>query len=1277
MTASLEDPAQAFRVALERDPELERLAQALALGSGFMLGLVTSPSWGVTRALPAVLAARASAIRGEPVEQATLALSHRVDPTESSEAVAEAAGKALARITDLASRGAALLFLCCADPPAQGDRFWPRFFNLWNQHRNGVSRALGRPLCLVLGESLESTLTRSAPDLWSVRTLTVRPKLALPTGATLGSDLCQKLETLRKTLWANRHAVLPVVGSGLSQGLPSWAGLLSGLVSELPRPERDEAFEWLGKDNYLEVASVLENHPAVGRARVMARVKELYQRPSAAEPPIYEKLVRLPVDHFITTNYDPWLKNAFSRRLGAAPRVYAPNDEGAFSDTLPGSPPLVLMVHGDADRPATCVLSSEGYAALLHGNPAWQQGMRQLIGQRRLLFVGYSASDPDVVDLLAEWQAVFAPHGDAPRHFLFDAQVASLKKSKLRRLGVEVIETGDHALLPEVLEYLASPPPGHQTPARTPTQPNLRGYLTHLVDITDHIAIAGIGGKGGEVQTALRYPIEELFTPLRTRSPERARPLLSEDASAEHALVERGDALVNLCELLPRHPLLLIEGQPGAGKTTFVRLAASLLGRDGLGLPRPDGGLWRERLGYESGAPVLTPIFLRASLIAAELVKIPAARQDDRFLLGELIHVLCSNGSYPVSGAEWTELIEGGKALLLVDGVDELTETALRARLLSMLRDTIRNAKSPIVVTSRPIDTRELIDMGFAPATIEPFGRSEIEAFVKRWVRPLHRVGEGQALAGEAERYRAELTGAITSSPQIRGLAANPVMLTCLCVVHYNQGKLPDARARLYFAIIEWLLEARNEQRKELGASKDFARHAFAKLALGMMGAGQASPTRSKKRPRKSEPGTKRASVDFGEAINTIRDELEREFPHNTPERVFELGRKWLEFECLASGIVEKIGTSQVRFWHLTFQEYLAAVELTWLVALPEEQGAPAWAVIEQHLDDPQWRETIDALPGCLFDGPGRSWVDALLRRVASQDAAEATLRTSARTAALLSRLRAPLRAYDYRIPPELEARHRDALERSQAIFTLEGANEVPVKTRIEVAEALGLSGDPRLAPDKDNFLDVPPAGIRLGKYPVTVEEYQRFMGARGYETDRYWDKEGWALKEKEDWTAPDDWETQLTAPNRPVVSVSWYEAQAYCAWLTDQLGKDVRLPTSEEWAKAATSEHGEYPWGPEEPDEERCNFAVKVGAPTPVGIYPRGDGRYGHSDLAGNVWEWCVDGPDREPGLRWVRGGSWSYDAGALRSTIQNGPRADNRLHLRGFRCVCAASSR
>jgi hypothetical protein len=89
--------------------------------------------------------------------------------------------------------------------------------------------------------------------------------------------------------------------------------------------------------------------------------------------------------------------------------------------------------------------------------------------------------------------------------------------------------------------------------------------------------------------------------------------------------------------------------------------------------------------------------------------------------------------------------------------------------------------------------------------------------------------------------------------------------------------------------------------------------------------------------------------------------------------------------------------------------------------------------------------------------------------------------------------------ACQYQPRPEITAAYEAALERSMVIFTPEGAARVPVKDRIAVAEGLGRGGDPRLAPDQDNFLAVPGlAGVRLGKYPVTVEDTSSSWRAEG-----------------------------------------------------------------------------------------------------------------------------------------------------------------------------------
>jgi formylglycine-generating enzyme required for sulfatase activity len=133
---------------------------------------------------------------------------------------------------------------------------------------------------------------------------------------------------------------------------------------------------------------------------------------------------------------------------------------------------------------------------------------------------------------------------------------------------------------------------------------------------------------------------------------------------------------------------------------------------------------------------------------------------------------------------------------------------------------------------------------------------------------------------------------------------------------------------------------------------------------------------------------------------------------------------------------------------------------------------------------------------------------------------------------------------------------------------------------------------------------------------------------------------------------------------SRPRENVSWYEAVAFCRWLSNRLGYEVRLPTEFEWQQAATSGDParKYPWLGDW-DAGRCNSSDnELNRTTAVGMYPEGGSVQGVEDLAGNVWEWClnkyedptqtaVDGSDD---WRAVRGGSWLDPADHCRATFR-----------------------
>ena len=207
-------------------------------------------------------------------------------------------------------------------------------------------------------------------------------------------------------------------------------------------------------------------------------------------------------------------------------------------------------------------------------------------------------------------------------------------------------------------------------------------------------------------------------------------------------------------------------------------------------------------------------------------------------------------------------------------------------------------------------------------------------------------------------------------------------------------------------------------------------------------------------------------------------------------------------------------------------------------------------------------------------------------------------------------------------------------------------------------------------------------APFRIGRYPVTNSQFQAFVDA----DDGYCNPAWWEDMERSEPSDP----PRLSEANYPREKVSWYEATAFCRWLTQKYleqgmlaeGKLIHLPTEWEWQQAATGGDPDsvYPWGTEW-GPARCNYVESfLNRTIAVGMYPHGCWHQGPLDMSGNVDEWCLnkyDDPkaprakqiDNFGEMRVLRGGSWGSNPRNVRTAARNFGRPARRLFKIGFR--------
>ncbi len=769
-------------------------------------------------------------------------------------------------------------------------------------------------------------------------------------------------------------------------------------------------------------------------------------------------------------------------------------------------------------------------------------------------------------------------------------------------------------------------------------------------------------------------------------------------------------------------PLIVVLGDPGTGKSTLIRYIL---------LSFANGEMY-ERLGLsESWLPIFFPIAAFAE------ARSRSGNADIAPL--DYLQAYYTGLSQPDYVPLFRCALERGYGLVLLDGLDEVRMD--RMDIVHCIEAFVREWDefgNRFIATSRiaGYDNAPLDEVLFTRVMIQPLSDDDIRFFVERWSHTYEGAFSSALSNNPTARERQEaqvdlerrvqihansLSSAVFADPGITDLARKPLLLTILALIHNQGARLPNRRVDLYRLCVEALAETWNRTRSLSGREINLYlgnESIDERLVVNLLGPAALWI-------HATQPG---GEVEQSDLEKNIADTL-MQTDGMSRGQARRLAHNFIELMRHDTGLIQERGYRRFGFIHLTFEEYLAARGLVESVTIPDPD-----ALMHAYVLDPRWREVLRL---AVAASPQREAQRILLHLLAAPTTAD----TRGRPVVLASEC-----LIDIGVNIATQRGWREVVVR--LIATLRDP-ATPLNTRVAGGHTLGQLGDPRVLgqsnaedvsgetywcvleagdfwysadqPTRNNHYhngrnngaihsaDLQPVTLPymcwIARYPVTNAEYRRFVDSGGYEMQRWWTPSGWAFLQNgsqpsplEDETEgpinqPGLWKTaQFNSPAQPVVGVSWYEAVAYCDWLTHIGHREgwlssterLRLPTSLEWERAARhTDRRRYPWGDESPDSERANYeAIGLRAPAPVGCFPNGPAVCGAHDLAGNVWEWTAtlweqpfeQAPCREvsPHDRpIIRGGAFNWKADYLECSARYWFNPGYRYNLLGFRVV------
>ncbi|QBD74919.1 NACHT domain-containing protein [Ktedonosporobacter rubrisoli] len=414
---------------------------------------------------------------------------------------------------------------------------------------------------------------------------------------------------------------------------------------------------------------------------------------------------------------------------------------------------------------------------------------------------------------------------------------------------------------------------------------------------------------------------------------DRREQVMARFMGGSRAALEKTHVL-DLAEVATSFERLVILGDPGSGKTTLLRYLA-LKHAQALYEHRPEAS---PELG-----PARFPLLLRIADYAE--YGLPQGKALSEFLTDYCRKYECA--SRQLTDVLVTQLRQGN-CLILLDGLDEVAETDERLKVVQQIEAFVQHYGQDgnrFIVSSRVAGYRTVhLNASFNHYLVCEMDEEQIEAFLQAWC-PAVEAAQTPELSAEARAFTAglEIEGimhAIKDSPGVRRLAANPLLLRILALIHRTGAQLPQRRIELYRLAADTL--ARTWRVAQGVPESALVEESYLTRLLGRLAywLHVNKPT--------GIATEREVYQELGQAWAAIKG-LSWEEDH--PDILHEV-KKFLRQVREHTGLFVERAPGRYGFMHLTFEEYYAA---RYLVARSKTRAR----LIRQHLHDPRWREVI------------------------------------------------------------------------------------------------------------------------------------------------------------------------------------------------------------------------------------------------------------------------------------------------------------------------------